>query len=87
MSFCGNVLELVEKHSVLDDTTEFIQWSEDEDVKNYPDIEVFVEKNILPELQKQEQILIDALLWESPAGDKMGILFAKNDKDTYGSSI
>jgi len=81
MSFCGNVLELVEKNQVLDGYPEFVQWNDFE--KDY-DLEVYMEKTIIPELEEKGLIIIDAIL--SKIKDKeVGFLFMKKlNNNTYG---
>lgn len=82
MSFCGNVLELVKKRKLTEDRAEFIQWKQ---IVDEPNIEVFIEKNIVPELESQDIWLIDAVTGTLPNGDKMGMLLLKNpNKDVYG---
>ncbi|MBD3254296.1 MAG: hypothetical protein GF383_04345 [Candidatus Lokiarchaeota archaeon] len=83
MAFCGNVLELVKKRKVIEDN-DFIQWKE---FKGFnPDnhnLEVYIEKSLLPELEEIELILIDVALGEVN-GKSMGMLFMKKEKDVYG---
>lgn len=81
MSFCGNVLELVEKNKVLDGYPEFVQWN---DLDEGIGIEVYMEKSIIPELKERGLIVIDTILSEIK-GKEVGLLFMKklNDK-TYG---
>jgi len=81
MSFCGNVLELVEKNKVLDGYPEFVQWADiDEDI----DIEVYMEKSIIPELEERGLIMIDAIISDIK-GKKVGLLFMKKlNNNTYG---
>jgi len=38
--FCGNVIELVEKHKIFEDYEDFVEWKE---IENNPDVEVFIE--------------------------------------------
>ena len=80
MTFCGNVIELVEKKSLLDDTIEFEKYEKLEDNEK---IEVFIEKSLLPELLEKELIIIDAAIGEVK-GDKFGLLFFKKDDNVYG---
>ncbi len=81
MSFCGNVLELVEKEKVLEGYPEFVKWEDiDEDV----DIEVYMEKSIIPELEEKGLVVIDAIISDIK-GKKVGLLFMKKlNNDTYG---
>jgi hypothetical protein len=81
MSFCGNVLELVEKGQVLDGYPEFIQWN---DIDENVDIEVYMEKSIVPELEEQGLVVVDAFISDIK-GKKVGLLFMKKtNNDTYG---
>lgn len=81
MSFCGNVLELVEKQKVLESYPEFVKW---DDIDQKIGIEVFLEKTIIPELEEKGLIVIDAILSEIK-GKKMGLLLMKKlDNTTYG---
>ena len=81
MSFCGNVLELVEKEKVLEGYPEFIQWT---DIDGDGDIEVYLEKSIIPELKEQGLVVIDAIISDIK-GKKVGLLFMKKlNNDTYG---
>ena len=81
MSFCGNVLELVEKDKVLEDYPEFVKWNNNEEET---DIEVYLEKSIVPELEKKGLILIDAIVSEVK-GNKVGLLLMKKlNNETYG---
>ena len=80
MAFCGDVLELVEKYKVLEDYPEFVQWTEFEGA---PNVEVYVEKDIIPELEKKELILIDVIVGEVE-GKQIGMLFMKKNSNTNG---
>lgn len=73
MGFCGNVLELVEKYKVQEDYPEFVRWTE---VEGQPNVEVYIEKDIIPEIEMKELILIDVVLGEVN-GKPMGMLFMK----------
>ncbi|MFX0041299.1 MAG: hypothetical protein ACFE8L_00165 [Candidatus Hodarchaeota archaeon] len=46
-------------------------------------INVFIEKNLLPELELKDQILIDVAIGEVK-GVKIGMLFIKKSQDVYG---
>lgn len=84
MAFCGNVLELVEKQKVLDDSEEFFHWNEIEGVSSeYPDIDVYIESSLIPELMEKKFLLIDAVVGEVKGG-KIGLLFLKKENDVYG---
>ena len=80
MSFCGNVLELVEKYKIFEDKEEFIQWTE---IENDPDIEVFIEEKVLPEIQADDLVFIDAIIADMK-GEKTAFLFMRKNKDVYG---
>ena len=80
MAFCGNVLELVEKHKVLDDKEEFIQYDE---IEGSPSIEVFFENKIISEFMEKDLMLIDMAIGELN-GEQIGLLFIKKEKDVYG---
>ena len=80
MAFCGDVLELVEKYKVLEDYPEFVLWNE---VEGQPNVEVYIEKDIIPEIEKKDLILIDAIVGEVN-GKQMGMLFMKKTSNVYG---
>lgn len=46
-------------------------------------INVFIEQNLLPELELKDQILIDVAIGEIK-GVKIGMLFIKQSQDVYG---
>jgi hypothetical protein len=85
MSFCGNFVEMVEKHKV-DEDMDFILWSDtnldDEKVKK-AEIEVYIEKSIIPELEEKSLIIIDAAKGEI-SNKTVGVLFIKKDSNVYG---
>ena len=85
MSFCGNIIELVEKYKVYNDN-DFIGWKNTniyEKLNNDLEIEVYIEKKIIPQLEKKPLIIIDAAIGEV-SGNKVGILFMKKDSNVYG---
>ncbi|MFW9947417.1 MAG: hypothetical protein ACFFDX_11400 [Candidatus Odinarchaeota archaeon] len=85
MSFCGNIVELVEKYKVYNDN-DFIEWKNTniyEKLKNFLEIEVYIEKKINPQLAKKPLIIIDAAIGEV-SGNKVGILFMKKESNVYG---
>ena len=82
MAFCGNVLELVEKHKIINEE-HFVKWTDFEE--NIDNIEVYIEKDILPELISQHNFLIDAAIRELKNGNKFGLLFFKKDDNVYHS--
>jgi hypothetical protein len=80
MAFCGNVVELVQKHKVLKDKTGFVKWDEfDEDYE----IEVYIENPLVPEFEQKPTMLIDAALGEVK-GKTVGMLFIKKESNVYG---
>ncbi|MHA1272626.1 MAG: hypothetical protein ACTSQS_04240 [Promethearchaeota archaeon] len=80
MTFCGNVLELIEREKIIESPFEFVKWS---DIINNDGIDVYIEKSIIPELDQKEEMIIDAAIGEIN-GKKIGMLFIKKDKDVYG---
>jgi len=80
MMFCGDVLELVEKYKILEDKAEFIKWT---NIENNPNVEVYIESMVLPDLEQKELIIIDVIIGEVH-GEKIGILFIKKQGDVYG---
>ena len=80
MAFCGNIIELVEKHKVLDEKENFIQW---EEIIDDPNIEVYIENDLMQELTQKTIVLIDVALGELN-GEQMGLLFLKKQNDVYG---
>ena len=78
--FCGNVVELVEKHKVLDEFIKFIPWNDDNIFK---DVEIYIEETIIPELTKEERIIIDVAIGEVK-GEKFGMFFIKKSENVYG---
>ncbi|MFX1587176.1 MAG: hypothetical protein ACFFC1_03390 [Promethearchaeota archaeon] len=85
MNFCGNVVELVEKYKVYNDD-DFIRWKDTniyENIDDYLEIEVYIEKKIISELEEKPLIIIDAAIGEVN-GNKVGILFMKKNSNLYG---
>lgn len=85
MSFCGNFVEMVEKHKV-DEDMDFILWSDtnlDDEKVNKAEIEVYIEKSIIPELEEKSLIIIDAAKGEI-SNKTVGVLFIKKDSNVYG---
>lgn len=80
MAFCGNVIELVEKHKILDEKENFIQWNE---IIDKPNIEVYIENELMQELTQKTILLIDVALGDLN-GEQMGLLFLKKQQDVYG---
>ena len=85
MAFCGNVIELVEMHKILDDKEEFIKWTEFDNIASVgANLQVYIEKSLINELMKNNLILIDALIGETKNSEKIGLLFIKKDNNVYG---
>jgi len=80
MAFCGNVLELVEKHKVVDDKEDFIQWKE---IEGNPNIDVYIENDLISEFMEKELVLIDVAIGELN-GEQIGLFIIKKQKDVYG---
>ena len=78
MTFCGNVMELVEKKEVLDGYLDFKKWPE---IEENPDIEVYIEASLIPELKEKDKITIDAAIGEVK-GEKIGMLFIQRDPNS-----
>ena len=74
LSFCGNFVELVESKKVENDK-DFILWT-DFSNKNL-DIDVYIEKSIIEELESKPLIEIHAAIGEVK-GETIGVLFIKN---------
>ncbi len=85
MCFCGNYVELVEDFKILDDE-DFIKLK-DADIENEQlkteQIEVYIEKIIIPELEEKTLTIVDAAIGEVK-GKKVGLLFIKKSSDVYG---
>jgi hypothetical protein len=80
MAFCGNVVELVNLHKVLDEQENFSQWKE---IEGNPNIDVYIENDLILEFMEKEVILIDVAVGELN-GEQIGLLFIKKQKDVYG---
>ena len=74
------MVELVEKHKVLDDSIKFIPWNDD---NKYNDVEIYIEESIIPELTNEALITIDVAIGLIK-GEKFGLLFIKKDPNVYG---
>lgn len=85
MSFCGNIVELVEKYKVVNDM-DFILWN-DTNIENNDSgiekIEIYIEEKILEELEIKPLIIIDAVTRETE-DSKVGMLFMKKESHVYG---
>ena len=71
----------MEKYKVVEDLEDFVLWKE---IENNPNIEVFIEDKVVPELEQKEVVNIDAVVGESIHGT-VGMLFIKNQTNMYGS--
>ncbi len=83
MDICGNILELVEKHKILNEEENFAKWTEFKG--NIDKFEVYIEKVIIPELINQQLILIAAAIGKLQNGEEFGLLFIKKDDNVYHS--
>ncbi|MGV9199829.1 MAG: hypothetical protein ACOC44_05970 [Promethearchaeia archaeon] len=84
MSFCGNVLELVKKQKIEKELTEFIRWQKFESLEpNDPRVELYIEKELIPELEGEDLLVIDVAIGNLEDGNKMGMLFIKKE-NVYG---
>jgi len=85
MSLCGNFVELVEKFKLLDDD-DFVKLK-DTNIANEQfkaeNIEVYIEKLIIPELEEKPLTIVDAAIGEVK-GKKVGLLFIKKKSNVYG---
>ncbi|MFO8017933.1 MAG: hypothetical protein R6U96_04815 [Promethearchaeia archaeon] len=85
MSFCGNVLELVQKRKIEKEISDFIRWTEFENLEpNDPRVELYIEKQLIPELKQEDVLVIDVAIGELEDGNKMGMLFIKKGDNVYG---
>ena len=85
MAFCGNVIELVEMHKILDDKEEFIKWIEFDNISSVSaNLQVYIEKSLINELLKNNLIVIDAIIGETKNSEKIGLLFIKKENNVYG---
>ena len=84
MSFCGNVVELVEKDKVVNDM-DFFQWN-DTNIGNYHSeiekVEIYIEEKVLEELENKPMVIIDAVTKETK-DSKVGMLFMKKESNVY----
>jgi hypothetical protein len=85
MSLCGNFVELVEKFKLLGDDDFFKL--KDTDIENEQlkakQIEVYIEKLIIPELEGKPLTIVDAVVGDVK-GKKVGLLFIKKNSNVYG---
>jgi hypothetical protein len=85
MSFCGNVVELVEEYKLLNDD-DFIRLN-DSEIENRQiktkHINVYIEKKIIHEFEAKTLTIVDAAIGDIE-GKKVGMLFIKKNSDVYG---
>ena len=85
MSFCGNFVELVKEHKLLDDD-DFIKLKnseiENRQFETAP-IDVYIEKQIILELEEKPLTIVDVAVGEVK-GEEVGMLFIKKDLNVYG---
>ena len=80
MTACGNVVELVKKSKMEKELSDFILWKRK---NNGKDFEVYIEKEIIPELKSKKKLFIDVA--QGKIKDKeISILFFKKDSNVYG---
>ena len=86
MAFCGNVVDLVEKHKVLDDKEEFVKWKKFDGIThNDSNLQVYIEKCIIPEFKIKDFIKIDLLTYNTlESGEQVALLFIKKEDNVYG---
>ncbi len=85
MSFCGNFVEMVEKQKVHADS-DFILWPDtnlEENELYREEIEVYIEKTIIPELEDKSLVIIDAAKGKVK-NKTVGVLFIKKESNVYG---
>jgi len=85
MTFCGNFIELIEKKKVYHDS-DFLLWENtnlNENLRNKIDLEIYIEKQLINELNEKPVVIVDAAIGETEQG-KIGMLFIKKEKDVYG---
>ena len=86
MAFCGNVVDLVEKHKVLDDKEEFVKWKRFDGIT--PDdsnLQVYIEKSIIPDFKTRDSLRIELITYKTAeSAEQVSLLFIKNDNNVYG---
>jgi len=80
MTACGNVVELVKKSKMEKELSDFILWKRK---NNGKDFEVYIEKEIIPELKSKKKLFIDVAQGEIK-DKEISILFFKKDSNVYG---
>lgn len=80
MTACGNVVELVKKSKMEKERSDFILWKRK---NNGKDFEVYIEKEIIPELKSKKKLFIDVAQGEIK-DKEISILFFKKDSNVYG---
>jgi hypothetical protein len=85
MSFCGNIIELIEQKKVMNDR-DFLLWNEtniEDALTSEPEVEVYIEQKLLEELSTKPFLLIDVAIGNIK-GEEIGYLFFKKNADVYG---
>lgn len=76
---CGNVVELMERRKLNSELDDFVRWKNL--AENY-NIEVYIEKEIIPDFKKKKELLIDLAVGHVKDGD-ISVLFIKKE-NVYG---
>jgi len=71
---------VVDKNKILNDSHLFILW---DDVEGNPPIEIFIEDQVMDEVEQKPELLIDAVIGEIK-DKEYGMLFIKKDSNIYG---
>lgn len=85
MTFCGNLVELIEKKKVYKDS-DFLRWENTnltQILRDKVDIEVYIEKQLINELNEKPMVIIDAAIGQTGEGE-IGMLFIKKEQNVYG---
>ena len=81
MSICGNFVELVERSKVFTDSD--FERCYDTNLDKNSEIEIYIERKIIPELEEKSLIIIEAAIG-NVEGQEVGMLFIKRNSNTYG---
>jgi hypothetical protein len=81
MSICGNFVELVERSKVFTDTD--FERCFDTNLENNNEIEIYIERTIIPELEEKSLIIIEAAIGNVES-QEVGMLFIKRNSNAYG---
>ena len=86
MAFCGNVVDLVEKHKVLDDKEDFVRWKRFDGISHHDsNLQVYIEKNVVPEFKTRDSLRIELITYNTAeSAEQVNLLFIKKDNDVYG---